>query len=320
MKHILLATAALLMAGCQSTLTELVVVVDAEPSIDAITIEVIDPGGHHETRTEPLSGAGAVTLPVTLGVVWRGGGLDPVTITARGLSAGSEVVSRYVVTGFVANETRLVRLDLLARCVAVTCGTDQSCGASGCAPAHVEAASLPRFDGTVARIADAGDVEDAGASIDASRTDDAGANIDASRTDAGVDASSPDIDANVTCTPACLLDHATATCTTAHTCAIASCESGFSNCDRMDATGCERSVRTNTDCNDCNLACVSTAGSTSCADGTCRITSCTLAMTADCNGQVSDGCEVNLRNDTQHCGTCTNACSAAQRCTMGACR
>jgi hypothetical protein len=332
-----LAIAALACAGCSASLTELVVIVDTDittPSApDTIRIDVVEPSGRTDTTTAAIGGSGAVTLPVSVGVVWRGGGLSPIVITATASANGMDVVSRRVVTGFVSGETRVVRLDLVQRCVGTTCGADESCGPSGCVSANLAPETLPRFDGTTPALSD-GSVDDGSVDVDAG--DDAHVDVDAAMVDAGPmpDMGPPrdvgplpdmgpvdvGVDAPMPCTLMCTLDHATATCSVSHTCVITSCDTGYSNCDMMDATGCERSIRTLSDCGGCGIGCSSTAGTTTCADGTCRIATCAVINTADCNHDIADGCEANVQNDANNCGTCGMVCTGGLRCRMGMCR
>lgn len=57
----------------------------------------------------------------------------------------------------------------------------------------------------------------------------------------------------------------------------------------------------------------------SCVGGGCKLT-CADGY-ADCNGNVADGCEVNLLSDPQNCGGCGVACDgvAGQACLAGKC-
>jgi hypothetical protein len=52
-------------------------------------------------------------------------------------------------------------------------------------------------------------------------------------------------------------------------------------------------------------------------------TSCTAGK-KDCNGDLADGCEVDIETDAEHCGACGTPCSAAgtwaRACTAGACK
>ncbi|MDI1449742.1 FG-GAP-like repeat-containing protein [Polyangium sp. 6x1] len=41
---------------------------------------------------------------------------------------------------------------------------------------------------------------------------------------------------------------------------------------------------------------------------------------ADCNGNSSDGCEVNLQSDTESCGACGSACATGEICSNGTCQ
>src|SRR4029079_10108085 len=49
-------------------------------------------------------------------------------------------------------------------------------------------------------------------------------------------------------------------------------------------------------------------GKASCAGGACSL-QCNTGY-ADCNGYTGDGCEVDLANSTQHCGSCAVNCAA----------
>jgi len=69
---------------------------------------------------------------------------------------------------------------------------------------------------------------------------------------------------------------------------------------------------------DCNLPNVDQHG---CVGGQCTVVSCDNGF-GDCNGQVTDGCEVNLQNDAANCGACGNACQldhASSSCQSGSC-
>jgi hypothetical protein len=65
-------------------------------------------------------------------------------------------------------------------------------------------------------------------------------------------------------------------------------------------------------------------GSSGCVGGTCLITSCEAGF-QDCSGGLADGCETNVRDDAQHCGTCRRGCpgqgeaNTTVRCAGGKC-
>ncbi len=122
------------------------------------------------------------------------------------------------------------------------------------------------------------------------------------------------------CGRACSLAHATAACA-GGACAIASCASGFADCDRNPADGCEVDTRTSTaHCGGCGMACSAAGGAPTCAGGACSITC--AAGRGDCNMSAADGCEVDTSTSPAHCGACGRACSLANAtagCAAGAC-
>lgn len=65
-----------------------------------------------------------------------------------------------------------------------------------------------------------------------------------------------------------------------------------------------------------------TCQSGTCADvNECAASPCQNGGTlADCNGNSSDGCEVNLQSDADSCGACGIVCSAGQICSNGTCQ
>jgi alpha-tubulin suppressor-like RCC1 family protein len=50
----------------------------------------------------------------------------------------------------------------------------------------------------------------------------------------------------------------------------------------------------------------------------CLVVSCTDNF-ADCDGTVTNGCEINVSNNVDHCGSCGLACGAGGTCTNGEC-
>lgn len=130
-----------------------------------------------------------------------------------------------------------------------------------------------------------------------------------------------------------------------------SCDPGRSDCDGNPLNGCETHTSTDPDnCGSCGNAC---SANQTCCDGACvdRRTStqhcgacgnvcpvranassgcssgnCTQTCNtgyANCDGDLANGCEVNTRTSTQHCGACSNVCparaNAATSCTSGTC-
>jgi hypothetical protein len=99
------------------------------------------------------------------------------------------------------------------------------------------------------------------------------------------------------------------------------CPAGFGNCDGDDANGCERSLRTLSDCGGCAVACGPLDHATaSCAGGTCAVAGCDAGFD-DCNGTAADGCEAGLTS-LPACGACGSVCdlaNASETCATGTC-
>jgi hypothetical protein len=113
-----------------------------------------------------------------------------------------------------------------------------------------------------------------------------------------------------TCSIACNPPNATPSCV-AGRCAVATCDTGFGDCDSNATNGCETNVRTTvTHCGRCGNACPERPNAfPGCVAGTCVI-SC-LAGFADCDGDATNGCEVNTRTSASHCGACGRSCAAS---------
>lgn len=70
----------------------------------------------------------------------------------------------------------------------------------------------------------------------------------------------------------------------------------------------------------CGPACsLPNTATTSCSGENCAVATCTQDY-ADCNGLGADGCEVNLKTDAGHCGTCAIQCGQNQSCVNGLCQ
>ena len=121
------------------------------------------------------------------------------------------------------------------------------------------------------------------------------------------------------CGVACDLANATESCGSG-TCRIVSCSTGFGDCDGLDATGCERSLRTTTDCGACGEVCDIPGASETCVTGTCTASSCDPGF-ADCDGDATNGCETrtNTATDCGSCGTPCDLAHATESCVTGTC-
>lgn len=72
-------------------------------------------------------------------------------------------------------------------------------------------------------------------------------------------------------------------------------------------------------CGSCGHVCQfdPTNSTPTCGGGKCGL-SC-AQLTADCNGNLADGCEADIRTDPKNCGTCKNVCPGNQICQNRAC-
>jgi hypothetical protein len=121
------------------------------------------------------------------------------------------------------------------------------------------------------------------------------------------------------CGDSCTNAHGTTTCNGATGCQP-TCDAGFKSCDGNARNGCERNVRSLTDCGDCDVDCDLANAGESCATGACTLGTCSGGF-GNCDSQASNGCETPL-GTTANCAACGNACSNAHGsnpCTTGAC-
>jgi hypothetical protein len=124
-----------------------------------------------------------------------------------------------------------------------------------------------------------------------------------------------------TCGSGCVLPNATPRCD-AGRCAVATCNTGFADCDGIAMNGCEVDTHTSTThCGGCGRGCAPTNAAGLCTAGVCGIGTCTTGF-ADCDMNASNGCEVNTQSSTAHCGGCGSLCAPANAtgaCTAGRC-
>jgi len=86
------------------------------------------------------------------------------------------------------------------------------------------------------------------------------------------------------------------------------CKSGYGDCDKEAANGCEVDVFNDVaNCGACGHVCSSVHGTAACAGGNCSIL-CEPNFD-NCDNDITDGCETDLQNDVLHCGSCSNACT-----------
>ncbi|MCB9596116.1 MAG: hypothetical protein H6719_25565 [Sandaracinaceae bacterium] len=191
-----------LAGGCVAGPTQLVVVVDSDLAIpaelDRVRVTVMADDTRMASEEQALGSASL--LPLTVAAVPEDDSLGPIDVIAEGFVGSALVVSRRARVTLVRNETRMLRLDLVASCVGTDCGADRSCGENGCVDVVID--ELPPWPGTAPRLLDAGGM-DADVARDGGARDggprDGGGPIDANRPDGSL----PPTDASTT---ACMDD------------------------------------------------------------------------------------------------------------------
>jgi hypothetical protein len=105
---------------------------------------------------------------------------------------------------------------------------------------------------------------------------------------------------------ACALPHATPQCSGGQ-CTIASCDTGYGDCNQKAADGCETPTSSDlANCGGCGVVCGSAHASPSCMGGVCTL-NCAAGF-GNCDGNYANGCEADLTSDPAHCATCNNMC------------
>ena len=86
------------------------------------------------------------------------------------------------------------------------------------------------------------------------------------------------------------------------------CNAGFADCDGNPDNGCEVELATDrSNCGACSTVCNPPNAVPACAMGRCAVTSCAAGF-GDCDGNPTNGCEVDVNTAVSHCGMCGNAC------------
>ncbi|MDB4932297.1 MAG: uncharacterized protein JWM10_4781, partial [Myxococcaceae bacterium] len=116
------------------------------------------------------------------------------------------------------------------------------------------------------------------------------------------------------CGRACPSNNTVSTCV-ASACVIGACAAGYGDCDGVGATGCETPLGTSlAHCGACGRACTTGPNATpACAAGACAAVC--ASNYGDCDANVANGCETDLRTSPTNCGACgragVEACDAA---------
>lgn len=309
---------AVALTACASARTEVIVVADTDlrgpGGIDTIFATVTDPSGNVQTSSARV-GPGELPLPRTLGLVWDGSArLGPYTVRLDGNTGGGLRVTRVATFFFQEGRTLVLPMHLLASCTRATCSASsgQTCGENGCRATAIDPAELAEWTGTPPGLdidastpmVDAGPPPEDGGLVDAGRREDAGPR-DAGPPDAGPpDAGPPDAgppDSGP-------LDAGPDSCVAMSE----TCNAADDDCDgRVDETFDLDTDEMN--CGACGVVCNFQNATGECDLGDCDIAACVPGFD-DCNGDGTDGCEIDLQNDRLHCGGCGDRCFGGRDC------
>src|SRR5262249_18063130 len=104
-------------------------------------------------------------------------------------------------------------------------------------------------------------------------------------------------------------------------CVIGKCNQGFADCDRNLLNGCEGNTHNDVaNCGSCGSVCGSKFNQApTCTLGKCGLGACNQGF-IDCNNNLADGCEADVRADAKNCGACGKVCPMDKPfCTGGVC-
>jgi len=362
------AAALIALAGCTAEPTQIIVHVDAEPQVAAMTeslgIRIWGRGQDNafvdnNFSEDPVSATGDAIYPWTVSLHPQGNDASRFfRLEAKAYSTpgaqGSEIAVARVASSYISGQTLHVYLLLRDSCIGVPCeDLDSTCAGGSCVDIPE-----PEFFQPDAGLPRDGSTDDAGretrdGGMDGSMGLDGGGGCTPSTE--VCDGADQDCDETIDEGALCTLDNSVATCT-GGACAVNRCEDDWGDCDRAPENGCETDLATLANCGACGNECVGgllcgrVDGARACVSGcavgearcgdtcvdtetdpahcgrcdgacparanarrTCDATVCGYECNggfADCDGDASNGCEVDLRSDLASCGMCDQACDA----------
>lgn len=92
------------------------------------------------------------------------------------------------------------------------------------------------------------------------------------------------------------------------------CPSGWVCCTGV----CANLELDDANCGSCGTSCARTNAKVGCSETGCHLLECKAGY-ADCNGRISDGCEIEVSSNASNCGTCGTTCASHQVCKSSTC-
>ena len=300
------AVAALMIIRCSSSetsgeRTEVIVVVDTDfdipAELDAIVIEVTSPTDEVQFAAKAFESSDE--LPATLGLLHEDGPLGPFGVRVIGSRSGEDLLERQATFRFVEGRTLVLTMHLLRACRDVDCSVDQTCVDGHCVDVEVNEDDLEAWTGTPPRLDST--TPDGDADVDTDVDGDGDADVDA------------DVDGDAD------MDGDLETDADVDECIEELCNGLDDDCDgRIDEDFDLDSDEDN--CGVCGQICSFPNGTGQCRRGECVLSECDEDHD-DCNETADDGCEADLDDDVDNCGTCGNHCRGRDRfCCSGDCR
>jgi hypothetical protein len=145
--------ALLLIAGCTSEATQLIVVVDSDlavPSqITRVEVRIFDKVGlGNQSVANSLweLGTGKTEIPFSFGIAPSGDPEGALVIAAFAFGPQGRLFESRAITGFVAGQTRAIYLPLLGSCINLRCTMPDTCRNGTCGSDQYDPSSLARVE------------------------------------------------------------------------------------------------------------------------------------------------------------------------------
>jgi hypothetical protein len=113
------------------------------------------------------------------------------------------------------------------------------------------------------------------------------------------------------CGTSCVDQNVASGSCSAGSCVISACTTLYDDCDRNPGNGCEVDLRQVSNCGSCGNVCMAMGANARCSvsgsTASCSYDAC-MGSRGDCDANVMNGCETDLRTSTPNCGGCGQSC------------